>query len=192
MKKTFIAVIALTIMGIISAQAQEPTFNKGDKVINASIGLGSVLYSGIGYSTQIPPISASMEIGVKDDFLTKNLNVGLGGYLGFSKYKWDYSSYYYGYNWGYTYSNLIIGGRATAHYPFLDKLDTYGGIMIGFDIVTDKEYGTSTGVTVDSHGSGLVWSSFLGARYYFKDNFAVMGEIGYGIAWLNLGLSYKF
>lgn len=190
MKKTFIAVIAIVFMGIITAQAQEPTFKKGDKVINASIGLGSVLYSGLGYSTQIPPISASLEIGVKDDFLTDKLSLGLGGYLGFSKYKWNYS--YFGSNWGYTYSNLIIGGRATAHYPFLDKLDTYGGIMIGFDIVTDKEYGTNTGVTVDSHGSGLVWSSFLGARYYFNDKFAAMGEIGYGIAWLNLGLSYKF
>jgi hypothetical protein len=179
-------------MGIISAQAQEPTFKKGDKVINASIGLGSVLYSGIGYSTQIPPISASLEIGVKDDFLTDKLSVGLGGYLGFSKYKWDYSSTYYGYNWGYTYSNLIIGGRVAAHYPFLDKLDTYGGIMIGFDIVTDKEYGTNSGFTANSHGSGLVWSSFLGARYYFNDKIAAMGEIGYGIAWLNLGLSYKF
>ena len=71
MKKTFIAVIAIVIIGAFSAQAQGPTFNKGDKVINASIGFGSVLYSGLGYSTQVPPIAASFELGMKGRLFNK-------------------------------------------------------------------------------------------------------------------------
>ncbi len=187
MKKTFIAVIAIAIMSAVTVQAQKSTFNKGDKVVNASIGFGSVLYSGLGYSTQVPPIAASFELGIKDDFLTDKLSLGLGGYLGYSKNKWDYSYA----NYGWTYSNLIIGGRAAVHYPLIEKFDTYGGIMIGFDIVTEKEFGTNYGFTNNAHGSGLVWSGYLGGRYYLTNNIAVLGEIGYGIAWLNVGLSIK-
>lgn len=187
MKKLFFLTIALVVSVVFTSQAQESTFGKGNKVINASIGLGSVLYSGLGYSTQVPPISASLELGVKDNFLTDKLSLGIGGYIGYSKNKWAYSSY----NWGYTYSNLIIGGRLAAHYPFLEKFDTYAGIMIGFDIVSSKEYGINSGFTNNSSGSGLVWSSYIGGRYYFTPKFAGLCEIGYGIAWLNLGLAFK-
>jgi len=188
MKK--ITLIAFTFIAITSCQlkAQEPTFQKGNKVLNASIGLGSVLYSGIGYSTQVPPIALSLELGVKDDLLTENLSLGLGGYLGYSKNKWDYSYY----NYGWTYTNIVIGGRVSAHYPILDKLDTYGGMMIGFNIVSSKEYGVNNGFTSTANGSGLVWATYIGGRYYLTPKIAVLGEIGYGIAWLNFGVSFKF
>ena len=47
-------------------------------------------------------------------------------------------------------------------------------------------------VYFNASSSGLSIAWFAGARYYFSDNFAVMAEIGYGVAYLNLGIALKF
>ena len=38
---------------------------------------------------------------------------------------------------------------------------------------------------------GLVYAGFIGARYYFTPKLAAMAELGYGIAILNIGVSFK-
>jgi hypothetical protein len=38
---------------------------------------------------------------------------------------------------------------------------------------------------------GLIYGGFIGARYYFRDSFGVMGEAGYGLTYLTLGISLK-
>jgi hypothetical protein len=190
MKKLMITAIAFLVLGIGSTNAQESTFNKGDKVFNASIGLGSVLYNGLGYSTTIPPISGSLELGVKENFIMDDLTLGIGGYVGFSKYQYRWSS---AYNWGWDYTNFIIGGRAAVHYPLIDKLDTYAGILMGINLVSSKEYGTNTlGYQLTNNtGGGIAWSTYIGGRYYFTDRIAALGELGYGISYLNIGVSFK-
>ncbi len=189
MKKLFITAIVFLCLGINSTNAQEPTFVKGDKVLNASIGLGSVLYSGLGYSTKVPPISASLEVGVVENFIVDDLTLGIGGYVGYSKYQWTYNQY----NWGWSYTNLIVGGRAAVHYPLFEKLDTYAGVLAGVRIVTDKEFGNNNlGYSYTSNGgSGIAWSTYIGGRYYFTNRVALLGEIGYGISYLNIGLALK-
>src|SRR5512147_1322079 len=124
MKKTALF-LTLTLLLTVIGFSQESTFNKGDKVINLGIGLGSTLYHGFGYKASVPPISISGEYGIKDGILDKGV-IGVGGYLGYSSYKWEY------YGWGWKYTNIIIGARGTFHYPFIDKLDTYTGILLGF------------------------------------------------------------
>ena len=37
-----------------------------------------------------------------------------------------------------------------------------------------------------------IWSIYVGGRWYFTDSFAAMLELGYGIAWLNIGVAFKF
>lgn len=88
---------------------------------------------------------------------------------------------------------MIIGGRGTFHYPLVDKLDTYAGILLGYNISTSKEFGTVTpGYSYHSSNGGVVYAAFVGARYYFQNNFGVLGEFGYGISYLTLGVSLKF
>ena len=186
---TFTIIFAFALIMLNSLNAQENLLSKGDKVINLGIGLGSTLYSGSYYSTTIPPISASFEIGFKDDVLEKG-SIGLGGYLGFSSSKWKYT--YAGADWGYKYTNIIIGARGAFHYPFIDKLDTYTGLMIGYNVVTSKEFGNiDPTYNYSASSGGFVWSWFAGGRYYFTEKFAALAEIGYGIAWLNLGVAIK-
>jgi len=179
----FVAFMALQL------SAQTNLLTKGEKVLNLGLGLGSTLYSGSFYTSQVPPVSASFEVGLKDDVLDIG-SIGIGGYLGYSSYKWEYTGW--GDTWGYKYSNLIIGARGALHYPLVEKLDTYGGLMVGANIVSTKEIGTIDPLyNYDKSSGGLVWSFYLGGRYYFTDNFAVMAELGYGIAYLNLGVALK-
>jgi len=188
MKKNVLAIAML--ISSVTMFAQESTFNLGDKVLNLGIGLGSTYYTGYYYHTTIPPISLSGEYGFKDGILEKGV-IGLGGYAGFSSYKWEDS--WSGNTYGWRYTNIIIGARGSFHYPLVDKLDTYTGLMLGIRIVSETEFGTyvSGGTTNSASGTGPVFSWYAGARYYFNEKFAAMGEIGYGISWLTLGLSVR-
>jgi hypothetical protein len=165
--------------------AQESTFNKGDKVLNLGLGLGSTWYTGTYYKSQVPPVSASFEVGIVDNILEKGV-LGVGGYLGYSSYKSDYGSY------GWKYSNIIIGARGNFHYPLVNKLDTYIGLMIGYNVATEKGWGDYGGYNLNESWGGIRSAEFIGARYYFSDNFAAMLELGYGVTYLNIGVALKF
>lgn len=187
---TSVLLVALFIAaGMQQSKAQ--TFDVGDKVINAGIGLGATYYSGTYYTAGFPPIIISGEYGFKDDIGPGV--IGLGAYLGFDSYKWEYSYLTYDYGWKYT--TVIIGARGTYHMEFIDDLDTYGGLLLGFQIVNDKpigNYPVGIGYLEPDAAGAFVYSFFAGARYYFSDNFGVFGELGYGIAWLSLGAALKF
>jgi len=187
MKKVVITLFAALMA--LSLSAQDNLLTKGEKVLNLGIGLGSTLYTGSGYTSTIPPLSASFEVGVKDDVLDVG-SIGVGGYLGYASSKWEYS--YFGGTWGYKYNNFILGERGSFHYPLIEKLDTYTGLMIGFNVVSAKDIGTVDPLyNYNTSSSVLIWSWYAGGRYYFTDNFAAMAEIGYGIAWLNIGVALK-
>jgi hypothetical protein len=183
MKKIIIILSLVLSICIINTSAQESMFKKGDVVLNGTIGFGSVLFSGLGYATSIPPIAASLEYGILDKVIDKG-SIGIGGYIGYSSYKYQFS------NWGWRYNNIIIGARGVLHYPFIANLDTYTGLLVGFNIRTTTDIGTPL-YGNSPVGSGPAWSWFLGGRYYFNKNFAALGEIGYGIAWINIGIAYK-
>lgn len=184
--KKFLLIIMLATFAVGTVHAQDPVFVRGDKVLNLGIGLGGSYNTGTYYSTQIPPLSASLEWGFRDDlFDVENLTLGLGGYVGFRRYTWRFGNY------GWNYTDLILGARGALHYPFVEKLDTYVGVILGPRIVITSDYGDIPSGTASAASSGLVWSSFVGARYFFNPRFAVMAELGYGISYLNIGIALR-
>lgn len=171
----------------MAAQAQE-TFSKGDNLVGVQLGIGDGL-----------AVSATYENCVKSGlFATEKGSIGVGGYLGYLHYGDDYTTGggYYGdvYKAEWNYNNIIIGARGNLHYEFIDRLDSYAGLMLGYEIVNSsnsvKGGGESVGYDVDA--SGFAFSLHLGTRYYFTDNFAAGIEIGYGVAYANIGVAYKF
>lgn len=183
--------MALVLMGVflVNANAQD-LFSKGDKVASVGVGLGSYL-GGSGYKMSVPPILASYDQCIIDGLINDKASIGVGGYLAYAANKWETS--YSGYDYGFKYTYMILGARGTFHYQFVDKLDTYAGVMIGYNIVSSKYFGDDLySGSSKASGSELSYSVFAGARYYFKDNLAVFGEVGYGIAALELGIAYKF
>ena len=184
MKRILLLVVVVSF-SLTQLMAQDPTFVKGNKVLNLGIGLGSTLYSGTYYHSQVPPVSASLEVGVADNILEKG-SIGVGGYLGYSSWKYEFS------NSGWKTSNIIIGARGNFHYPLVNKLDTYTGLLIGYGIISSKYFGSYGEEDYSGSSSGLQWAWFVGGRYYFKENIAAMLELGYGVAYFNLGIALKF
>ena len=190
--KKFIFTLAIIFACVSASMAQDDAFGKGTIVFNAGVGIGGNL-GGTGYSTTIPPIAISGEFGLTDALIkqTGKGYVGVGGYLAYSanKYSWgDWDGKDSG--WKYTY--MIIGARGAFHYQFVPKLDTYAGIMLGYNIASSSTYGAS-GWHSDYTNSigGFSYSGFAGARYYFKEKFGVFAEAGYGISNLELGITFK-
>ena len=188
MKKTTKVLILSLILALSLplAPMNAQIFDKGDVVLSFGLGLGATYYTGgWGYKTTVPPIFVAGDYCLREDLGPGNL--GVGGYLGYSAYKYDYYD-----DWGVKYNTLIFGARGTYHFTDLvDKLDLYGGMMLGAEIVSNKEYGDWEGANYSANSSGVAFDIFAGARYYFTDSFGVMGELGYGISWLKIGVSLK-
>lgn len=192
MKKTpkmILLSLALALMiPFFTLNAQTETFKQGDLVFSAGFGIGATYgsYWGSSYKTTVPPIFISGDYCLREDLGPGNL--GVGGIIAYSAYKYEPSP-----DWGYKYSDLFIGVRGTYHFTDLvDKMDLYGGLTLGGEIINDKGYGDYAGYEYSINSSSALVELFAGARYYFSDNFAVMSELGYGIAWLKLGVALKF
>jgi hypothetical protein len=184
------AIVMLAFVCTVSAQ-QAPAkqasssgghiFAKGDQVAHLGLGLGNYL-GGAGYKASFLPILVSYEHGIKDGFpIDEKSSLGIGGYLAYfgNKFTWANDSQ------SIRYSYFTIGVRGNLHYQFVDKLDTYGGIMLGAQLV-------GSNVDNGARGSGFAFSVYVGARYYFAEQWAAFAEAGYSVAPLEIGIAYKF
>jgi len=63
--------------------------------------------------------------------------------------------------------------------------------MMGVNITTSRAFGDGSS-SFSADGSGIAYSLYGGARYYFSENLAVFGELGYGISYLTVGLALRF
>ena len=183
MKKLTLVLSFLTLLCATSVMAQNnpSLFGNNSKHIRAGIGLNSY---GI-------PIEVSYDQGFKQNLFGVNkLNLGLGGYLG-----------YYGHNekigylvdegdYGYKYSHIVLGVRGLFHYPLIPKIDTYAGIMLGYNIASARYYGAGIDPGNAAAG-GLAFGGVVGARYQFNSKWGIYAEAGYSISYLSFGLVYS-
>ncbi|MDC7221125.1 MAG: hypothetical protein PQJ59_14410 [Spirochaetales bacterium] len=185
-KKVLLAVVVFSLFGATGLFAQEwtsysPEFQEGDIAIQAGIGLLAGFYG----DTTIPPISVSVDYAQP----IADLPFSFGGIVAYAKSEDDYS--YFGYNWTYEYSYILIGGRAAYHVDFgVDNLDTYAGVLLGFNIVNSSVSGDSWGSS-SADSSYMLYGAYAGARYFFTDNIAAFGEVGYGMGLITLGATFK-
>jgi hypothetical protein len=173
--KKLLFLIVVACLTVPQINAQDDLLETGDKVLNLGIGL-SGYYGG---RMVTPPLSASFEVGVVDQLINGKGSVGVGGYLGFSSYRYNYIFD------DYTITNLILGARGAFHYPFVENLDTYAGLILGYNFNSGDEFKV--------HNYGFTSAEFVGARYYFSESFAAMAELGVGSIFnINLGIALKF
>ncbi len=166
MKKIIFAVTLLLGVGNVSAQ----TFAKGTLVIQGGVGLGS----DIGL-----PIGLFYEYGISD-------KLGAGVYAGYAS-KTETLPFFGDLKHTYT----LFGARGNYHSFQSDKMDTYVGILIGYNAASLTVSNTPAGLQTPVAASAMVFGGHVGGRYYFSDSLAAFGEIGYGLGYLNLGLAYK-
>ena len=167
----FALLFAATCFQGLHAQARHDGPN-----LHLGLGLlGNIAPSGVG--NQIPPVGVSVDFPFKEQF-------SLGGYIGYTGYKQpifgDVSA---------KYSVVILGARGAYHHDFeIDKLDAYGGLMLGYNIFNSKLTGNTT-FPYEASASGVGYSFFVGANYAFTEKIGAFAELGYGIALVQLGLN---
>ena len=179
-------------------------FDQSTALLNVGIGLGSRHYygfnSGFGYrSARTPAFSISYEKP-----LSKKLGPGilsLGAYLGFQRATYRNDDYFFRqvrYFYQHSYNYWYIAARGIYHPDALiwEKAEIYFGLMLGVRYQTYRY--TSNNPDPDArlyelnHSSIYPTYSFLaGGRWYFADRAALFGELGYGISYLTLGVSFK-
>jgi hypothetical protein len=189
MKKSAFFSVALMLSFIFSAvRVHAQAFAAGTNVISAGLGLGSSLANGYTYGSQGIGLSASYERGIWE---AGPGVISLGAYIGYKTF--TYSGVAGGYSYDYKWNYTIIGGRGAYHFTGLnvDNLDLYAGLMLSYDNLSFSSSGDIPGYNA-SYSSGVALTPFVGARYYFANNLGVYGELGYGVAILSIGLSYKF
>ncbi len=180
-----ILLLSVLVIFIASLSFGQMAYKKGDNVVNLGIGIGG--FAG-AYGSGGIAITGGYEYGFHE-------NISLGGIVGYSSSSDDVFA---GYGWDYTY--ILIGARGAYHIDLLHdpKIDTYGGILLGYNIVSSSAtgtlptYGGYTWGTYSASASYLAYGIFIGGRYYFNTNLAVQAELGYGLGILNVGIAYKF
>ncbi len=175
----FVAILLVVAMSVSFSQM---AYKKGDQNVSAMIGLGGV--GGLYGSSTLPALSVSYDYGY-------NENISFGGIAGYAGSSEDF---FYG---KIKYSYIIIAARGAYHLDLLHNpnVDTYGGIMLGYNIVsasTEWNSGYSGfGYNFAASSSYMIFGGYVGGRYYFSPNLAVQAELGYGLGIFNIGVSYK-
>jgi hypothetical protein len=182
--KLLILVMAIAFITATTSSIKGQAFQNGDMVANLGFGFG---WYGYGYgATSLPAISLSIEKGIKDIDNVGPLSIG--GIIGYKRATYAWTSVY---DW--TWNDIIVAARGAIHYDLLknDKIDTYGGVALGlrFQSYTDYNILGEKGSSTSIHP---LFALYLGGRYFFTDNLGGFAELGYGLGYLTLGLSYKF
>jgi hypothetical protein len=181
--KKLLLVLLVAVFSLTQLKAQ--AFKNGDLVGNLGVGFGwyGYNYFGAGISS-LPAISLSLEKGIKE-ISSIDGAFSIGGIFGIKHASWSYV----GENG--SYNDIIIGVRGAIHADVLKvpKLDTYVGLAVGARVHNEKF--NYLGYSINNYTNAL-FAFYLGGRYYFSDKLAGFGELGYGLGYLTLGLSYKF
>lgn len=164
------AVVAMPNM----ASAQDRTLDVGYTDIGAVVGLG-----GIG--------SASLSIGGRFERVIREMpDLGNGTIgIGVSADMYSYDAFWFKYRY------IPIGVTANYHFNLENKkIVPFVGLGLGYSILSCSYDGPTGGIDICPN-SAIYFIGRAGARYFFRDNMALYGDVGAGAATLNVGLTFK-
>jgi hypothetical protein len=172
--KKLLTILSLVVLFVSLTNAQ--VYRKG--VNNLNIGIGPGL-AGIYGSMDIPSISVGFQAGVHE-------KISVGGIVGYSASTFGEGQY----EW--TYSYIFIGARGEYHFVDLDvdDFDLYGGLTLGYNIVSVSEPSGYSGF-YSAEGGYLLYGFHLGGRYYFTPTVGAFLELGYGVGYIVAGVSFR-
>jgi hypothetical protein len=191
----------------------------GKRTFAVGRGIGSNLGRDINFSSTSPSWGIYLDRIGKIRVLGQNLTENkyafftIGAYVGWKTYeRRDWVSGFLNNNipasfetnerWRY----FVVGGRTTLHllaFRPWKRWDPYAGFMLSFNFLSYSNNQSSSGLVGLRTASGKVpnyeyynpaksngkLSFFAGSRYYLFRRLAAFAEIGYGISYLQFGLS---
>jgi len=163
-------------------------------MLGLGLGFGGNYSQSSSFTAQTPLFGLNYEQGVS---ALGPGTIGLGGFLGYKSLASEIQSSALVYTYDREWTYFIVGALGTWHYNQwhgVEKLDTYAGIIVSYNAVryTDNTiYPAGVPQPTYDADSELGLTGYLGARYYFSDQFGAQAELGYGIAVLTVGVSFQ-
>ncbi|MEO8759717.1 MAG: hypothetical protein ABI388_01805 [Bacteroidia bacterium] len=209
MKKSlllFATAVLLTTTGTLKAQ-DERCFKVGSSGINLGVGVGNTVsyntyygngYYGNGYvgpgAAFTPAFTASYEYGIAHAGIGI---IGAGMEFGFQGTHATYLDK--NHSEKQTWTTLAFSPRATYHFDVINKnkLDIYAIVQLNIysngynDTQTDYNHNSVT-VTNRTNGINVRPGVMVAIRYFVTPNFGFFSELGYDIAIIKGGLTFKF
>ncbi len=175
MKKLLVFAFGLVMILMAESSFAQVKYDKGNFLINLGVGSSYNFAGGT-------PFIASGEYLINDA-------ISIGGYVGFTSYGYRYSTY------RVSYTFFDFGARGAYHFSKhlnlkTDKLDLYGGAMIGYVV---SNFSNNANITYsDPYASALRGGILAGARWYFTPGFGANAELqAGGITPFMIGLTFK-
>ncbi|MCB0795331.1 MAG: hypothetical protein KDB88_11395 [Flavobacteriales bacterium] len=194
--KRFILVPALCALFTLNSAGQ--SFQGGDNNVGLGLGIGGFYAVASSYTAVSPVLSLQYDRGT--DIPVGPGVLGIGGYFAFKQLRYFSENPTFTYDQRWTY--IMFGVRGTYHWNSWhgnDRLDTYAGVGLGYNVVSYKDrsvyddnvsrsvYGLSSAA-----GSSPRGSLFAGVRYYFTESIGVYAEAGMDVAFLTGGVTFQF
>ncbi len=177
--KKYICLLAALLLLLTFAQskvfAQE--IQKGDFILSPGLGVGYQFWGGI-------------TLGINGEYAFSD-EISGGGYAAFTHWG-GYSAQ--DINW------FDVGVRASYHFGKLlrvpdKRFDPYAGAQAGGSFSDYDDYYEIGGVryrTSSTYDRGFRGGLYAGARWYFNEQIAVYGEVGFALCPLMVGATFKF
>ena len=92
------------------------------------------------------------------------------------------------------YTVVTPGVRLAYHQQILENLDTYGSVVLGYNIIRSKRTGSDALDLTEFTNKipPIAYFTSAGIRYYFSPQWAAYGEVGYGtMTIVNVGVTYR-
>lgn len=160
------------LLASASGTARGQSFQRGDVLVNAGIGLNSFYSGGV-------PLGGTLEFGVSD-----KVSIGPAADVVSSRVA------------GTRYTALYVGGRGALHLGELldvqnDRVDIYTGLTLGYRLFFWNTTQTST-ITDNRFGRGVYYNGFFGGRLFLTPTLGGFAEFGLGGATnIRLGVTFK-
>lgn len=180
MKRLLAVGLASLVVSVLMVSSSAAQSKKGENIATLGLGLG---YPGVYGSSSLPPLFLSFDHALQD-------RISLGGIASYAT-----SSYSVAVDkWSYNY--LFLGARGAYHFAEeiknLKDVDLYGGITLGYVIVSNSFTGANATIyNYSAGGSYFQFGLYVGGRYFFSPKWAGTAELGYDIGYFKVGISYK-
>ena len=195
MKNILVSTLTLVFLSITTLTTAQYypdiEYKKGDVEVALGIGLMNTF---IDKNTEAPIPPISLTIGYR---LKKTISVGT--YLGYSRTNYVAPPHEGRGNPALpqlTNNYFQVGVRGQGHYT-QDRLDFYGGAMVGYNFSINESDNLSPderleNVKVDDFNDIVIFSGHIGMKYLITEHLGIYGEVGYGVSIFNVGVTSRF
>lgn len=179
------------VLSLSILNAQSP----GKLIISSGIGIAPT-YHGSTASTDMPAVSLQVGYEVSKKF-------SLSAYAGYTAASSNQKLLSDGLLSKVENKTTAFGLRGEFRKDMTDRLEVYGGMVLGYKAFNITEFDVRTGEAVERDPDAptpynpnapkgqAFYSGFVGTKYFFKKNIGLFGEFGYGLSLVNLGATFK-